>query len=479
MRSTRTVGGDLLIAISIAVAGAVSAELLRSVFSATRMSSLFLAPVVVAGYLRGRDAALAAAGLGVVFYRIFLQFQVGEQPRLLEDAVNFTVFVGVALLTGSLAGRLRDEVDRSQARARTMELLFDVSRRLHQVPDESGVWKRLCGAITSVSGNGSAVVVDASARPRANLGTIPECAHALAREVLNGPLDAANGGWRATALRDGDTLLGAAAWPETEAGEPDTPNGPLDLVLQIGSASLARERAAEMKGQVEAAEATARLREALLSSLSHDFRSPLSAILASASSLLEYGDKFSPEVREDLLHNIAEEAERLNHYVGTLLNMSRLHTGELTARVQRVGVADMVTAAAERLSRHSQKPVPVTFTGGCDVVADPTLLEQALYNLLDNAMKHGNGAAGLEVSTKTIGSSCEIAVADHGEGLSEAQMDAAFDRLPRHSGRPHGMGLGLSIVKGFVEAMGGKVRACRRGDGDHGLIVCITLPKVS
>jgi two-component system sensor histidine kinase KdpD len=231
-----------------------------------------------------------------------------------------------------------------------------------------------------------------------------------------------------------------------------------------------------MKLHMQSIEATAKLREALLSSISHDFRSPLAAIMGSSSSLLEYGDRFSSEVRRDLLSNIQDEAERLNHYVENLLNMSKLQAGILETQEESVSVADIVRAAQDRLSKHRNTPVDVTISGSCNVLADRLLFGQAVYNVLDNAVKHGDGGRGITVTCNLIGPDCFVSIADPGPGLSESDRSLAFAEFHLgRAGKAKGTGLGLSIVRGFVEAMGGTVSAAQRTDGHSGLVVTIRL----
>jgi two-component system sensor histidine kinase KdpD len=248
----------------------------------------------------------------------------------------------------------------------------------------------------------------------------------------------------------------------------------------VQAAALARQRAARLTLRMETAEATARLREALLSSVSHDFRSPLAAIIGSSSSLLEYGERFTEEVKRDLVINIQEEAERLNEYVANLLTMARLRAGAIQANLETISVHDAVEGAKNRLAKHSRTALNLRMNGNYDLIADPLLLEQALYNILDNAMKYGNGGAGIIVSTSIEDGYCRIDIADSGPGIAQDKVDMFFERFSHHrGGSATGTGLGLSIVKGFVEGMGGTVEAKHRSDGEAGLVVSIKMPRLT
>jgi two-component system sensor histidine kinase KdpD len=472
---------DLVIAVGLSAAAAAVTALLHSSFGLTRVAAIFLAPVVIAGCIRGKSAGLLAALLSVVFYRLFLQFRVHEPSTVMEDALHVGVFLLVAVLTGSLAGRVQEEARHARARTETVEQLLDVSRRVNLVDDEPTVWPLLCDALFKLVKAPAVVLVDAAGSLQAQHGQDPTEGMKKARAALAPrPSERADlDGWKVRRIEDGGGLLGAAAW-FNQAGHQD--HGPgeesADFVLQMGAAALARQRANQMKLKLQSIEATASLREALLASISHDFRSPLAAIMGSSSSLLEYGHQFSDEVRHDLLLNIQDEAERLNDYIANLLNMSRLQAGFLEAQEQSVSVKEAVQTAQSRLCKHRSATIDVTINGSCNVLADRLLLEQTIYNVLDNAMKYGNGQAGITVTCNLIGPDCFIAIADTGPGLSEADRSLAFGEFHLgRAGKARGTGLGLSIVKGFVEAMGGTVNAARRTDGCSGLVVTIRLPR--
>jgi two-component system sensor histidine kinase KdpD len=253
----------------------------------------------------------------------------------------------------------------------------------------------------------------------------------------------------------------------------------VELVAELAAASLSRSRARREQLRVEAAEEGGRLREALLSSISHDFRSPLAAIIGSATSLLEYGDKFGEEVRQDLLLNIRDEGERLNEFVANLLNMTRLQAGVLQPSLKCVNVGHVAAAAVARLSRHQTHRPNIIIDAECEVMADPLLLEQAMYNVLDNACKHGASDDGIRVTSRRGASKCEIVISDHGPGLAKEDQAGVFStfHFARKTGSTKGTGLGLSISQGFIAAMAGRIVARDRSDGRSGLEIVITLPR--
>jgi two-component system sensor histidine kinase KdpD len=130
-----------------------------------------------------------------------------------------------------------------------------------------------------------------------------------------------------------------------------------------------------------------------------------------------------------------------------------------------------------RLRKHYHHPVDVEFTGGCRVVADPLLLEQAIYNVLDNSMKHGRGEEGIVIAAQSNEDRCSLALSDRGDGVPTDDLSTIFERFQSSATDKRGSGLGLSIVKGFVEAMGGTVRAQSQRDDGFGLTIIIDLPR--
>jgi two-component system sensor histidine kinase KdpD len=230
--------------------------------------------------------------------------------------------------------------------------------------------------------------------------------------------------------------------------------------------------------RIAASEEAGKLREALLSSISHDFRSPLAAIIGSSTSLLEYGDKFDEVVRTDLLLNIRDEGEKLNQFVANLLNMTRLQAGVLRPNMQLVNAADVIGDAIEQLERRQGRALSVDIQGDSAVTADPLLLEQAVYNVLDNAAKYAATPNGIRVSCITRHQVAEILIVDDGPGLAAEDQAGVFTpfHFVRKNGQASGTGLGLSISRGFVAAMGGTIEARSRRDGQSGLEIAIRLP---
>jgi two-component system sensor histidine kinase KdpD len=211
-----------------------------------------------------------------------------------------------------------------------------------------------------------------------------------------------------------------------------------------------------------------RVRSAMLASVSHDLRTPLASIIGAISSLRSY-DGYDEKAREELLATAQEEAERLNRFVGNLLDMTRLDAGAIAPRLEPVDVGDLVSTVLRR-ARPLMEQHGVTTSVALDlppVQADFPLIEQVLFNLIDNAAKYAPAGTTIDVGASRDADMVEIRVRDEGPGIAEDALPHVFDKFFRAASgdrkRP-GTGLGLAIARGFVEAQGGSIAAANRAD---------------
>jgi two-component system sensor histidine kinase KdpD len=218
----------------------------------------------------------------------------------------------------------------------------------------------------------------------------------------------------------------------------------------------------ELEQEVEAAgvvSAANELRAAILSAVSHDLRTPLSSIKASVTSLLQDDVDWAPEARREFLDTIAEETDRLNALVGNLLDMSRLQTDALEIMPSRVGLEEVLPAALRSLAIHDDSielDVPETLPR---VLADPGLLERALANVIDNAVRFSPDGVPPRVTAGATDGYVDVRIVDRGPGVPTDDLERLFKPFQRlrDSGQSEGVGLGLAVAKGFVEAMGGEI----------------------
>jgi two-component system sensor histidine kinase KdpD len=233
---------------------------------------------------------------------------------------------------------------------------------------------------------------------------------------------------------------------------------------------------AQMQVQAE------QMRSSLLSSVSHDLRTPLAAIGGAASSLLDQAS-LTPDARRELLQSIVDEAHRLARLVDNLLDMTRLESGSLAPKRQWQVLEEIVGSALHRLRRElAQHPVQVKIPADFPLLlVDGVLLAQVFFNLLENAARHTPAGAGIEVSARLVGQQAELRVADAGPGLPPGSEQRVFEKFYRGAastadGR-RGVGLGLAICQAIVQAHGGRIQAQNRREGGAEFVITLPCPE--
>jgi two-component system, OmpR family, sensor histidine kinase KdpD len=228
---------------------------------------------------------------------------------------------------------------------------------------------------------------------------------------------------------------------------------------------------------------TESLRSALLSSISHDFGTPLASVIGSASSLLAYGERYTPEVTQDLLTTILEEAERLNKFVSNLLQMTRVESGALIPSLRFADVDDLIGTVLDNAQRRLEKhDLYVDVAERLPLInVDFVLMETVLMNLLENACKYSPVESTISVMAYEGDGEVIIDVKDQGQGIPSEDLGAVFDKFFRVKARDRkiaGTGLGLAICKGILEGHNGSIEALSDGPG-QGTTMRIHLPIIS
>jgi two-component system sensor histidine kinase KdpD len=242
--------------------------------------------------------------------------------------------------------------------------------------------------------------------------------------------------------------------------------------------ALERARLAEEAQHATVHAETERLRSALLSAVSHDLRTPLATITGATSTLMASDRRLDEATREELLAVAHEEAERLNRLVANLLDITRLEAGAVQVRKEWHPLEEIVGAALTRLERRlADRPVTTQIPADLPLVPlDGVLMEQMLLNLLDNALRHTPPRTPIEIAAALDDDHVSLEVADRGPGVPAGDEARVFDRFYR--GRPGvaegGVGLGLTVCRGIVEAHGGRIEAVNRPGG--GVAFRVTLP---
>ena len=257
------------------------------------------------------------------------------------------------------------------------------------------------------------------------------------------------------------------------------PQGVLDLVVFSIVAVVTSRLATQAKRSAVEGEAE-RFREALINAISHDLRTPLSAIIGSASALQVGGTQMDSRAQTDLIATIREEADHLNAVIADVLDLSRIRAGAIRPRRESVELADLLSAAL-RQTQHSLAAREVVVDMPTDlpmVAVDLSLMRRALVNLLENAAKYSTAGAKINVSARTEGDQVRLDIIDNGIGIDPSDLDRIFDRFYRGTKGTSdvpGSGLGLAICRAFVEANGGRVEAMSQGRG-LGATFRVTLP---
>lgn len=464
----------------------------------SNLSMLMLAAVLYSAVSYGLAPSLFAAVLGVAVYDFFfISPPLAFQPNLAEDVVNLITFVSVAVLTSHIAGRLHDQAANAQRRERRTDAMFRLSREVAAAVRFEDVTKAIVDQVDTILQVNSILILPegkdevlqvsypADVQLEERERPAAERAYLSGEESGRGterfpsayrfyqPLQTANGTCG---------VLGLMIVNDDDITSADF----LNLLNALtGIAAVAIERL-ELANEIERAEVIAKtesLRSALLSSISHDLRTPLASIIGSVSSLISYGDNFDEATKLDLLQTIYEEADRLNRFVGNLLDMTKLESGELVPRSKWVDVDDLIGTALDNIRRGFGQGHKIVTEIPPDLPllhVDLALMEQVIVNLLDNAMKYsGPGSTvWIRAHARSEPDTMCIEVADEGAGISKQNLTDIFDkffRIRHRDRRIAGTGLGLAICKGIVEGHGGSIEVESPGEG-LGSVFRVCLP---
>ncbi|PKU25374.1 sensor histidine kinase [Telmatospirillum siberiense] len=455
------------------------------------ISVAFLVAVMLIAMRLGRGAAVFASVASFLSFNFFF-----TEPRFsfaISDSQNILTivfFLIAAIIVSNLASRVQVQVDATKTSARRTANLYEFSRKIAAGATRDDVlWAVVHHVAATIRGK-SLVLLPDEGRLSIAAGYPPE-------DEL-GDKDAGAADWTWANGRPsgrGSTTLPAADWLflplKTARGpigvlgmqmagqEQLTPEDSRLLETLADQAAVAIERTI-LVADVEAARLAAetdRLRSALLSSLSHDLRTPLVSILGAASSLINYGDALEAKDRRDLAGTIQDEAERLNRFVQNLLDMTKLGSGALKPNADWADLNDVVRAAVDRSGKLLKgRQIKVDIDAGMPLLRlDSILMEQVFFNLLDNACKYSPPGSQVTIWARTSKDLALIEVCDQGAGIPEADRERVFDmfyRVEATDKQTAGTGLGLAICRGIVEAHDGTIKA---EPGLHGAGTCIVI----
>lgn len=455
------------------------------------LSMVFIVAVVLVASRTRMTAAVVTAVLCFVFYNYFFieprfTFNIGAH----RGVVTVLLFLIAALIAGRLASKLRMQVLALRAANAHATTLQGLGRELSGAADlgqvlQAGrialerslgadVWLRLADSVATTNG-ATLTDVDQGAMDWVR-------SHGQPAGRFTDTL--AGSRWWFLPIRNERAIIGVVGlrFAQTLTQLPLEQRRLAEaMVDDIGQAALRTRLVADLEG-ARVANETERLRSALLSSVSHDLRSPLASMIGSASSLSSYADAMSPEDRKSLLDTILLEGDRLDRYIQNLLDMTRLGHDGLSLNRDWIGVDELIGSATGRLRRY-QPDVRLDIGLAADlppIWVHAALVEQALFNVLENAAKFSPADEPVRIGARLVDGSLQIDVVDRGPGIPDDERNRIFDMfysVERGDRGRQGTGLGLTISRGMIGAHGGSVSALPGRDG-RGTLIRITLPLV-
>jgi two-component system sensor histidine kinase KdpD len=283
-------------------------------------------------------------------------------------------------------------------------------------------------------------------------------------------------------MRTGRGLIGVIGIDDDKNGPLLTPDlrRLLDALVDQGALAIERVLLVEDVDRVKRNVESDRLRSALLTSISHDLKTPLASVLGSASTMRDLSGALSEAEKRDLLATVIDESERLNRFIANLLDMTKLESGAIKPNAARLDVGEVIGSALHRAGKIlSHHKVSLELEADLPMLElDAVLFEQALFNLLDNAAKYAPPETTISIRGWREQRSVTLQILDEGEGIPRSELESVFDKFYRAQKGDHvrpGTGLGLAISRGFVEAMGGTISADNRSDRS-GAVLTIRLP---
>ncbi|QRG09343.1 sensor histidine kinase KdpD [Xanthobacter dioxanivorans] len=468
---------------------------LQRILALQNIALVFLTAVLVSAVRFGLAPALLASVAGMLAFNFFFipplyTFTITDP----ENVVALFFFLVVAVIASNLTARVRAQALAARARAKTTEDLYLFSKKLAGAGTlDDLLWatafqiaSMLKVRVVLLLAEEGALAVKAAYPPEDVLDAADLAAAKWAFEnsrVAGRGADTLPGAKRLfLPMQTGRGTVGVIGIDRDKEGPLLTPEQRRLLDALADQAALAVERV-NLVADVEKARLDAetdRLRSALLTSISHDLKTPLASIMGAAGTLRDFSASIAPEARADLLSTIEEEGERLNRFIANLLDMTRLESGAVAPNAALYDVGEIVGSAmrrAQAILRHHKVEIELAADLPM-LLVDPVLFEQALFNLLDNAAKYAPEGSRVRLEGWSDGDQVTLRLLDEGPGIPEGDVERVFDKFYRVRKGDQvraGTGLGLAIARGFLEAMGGTITVSRRPERS-GAVFTIRMP---
>jgi two-component system sensor histidine kinase KdpD len=484
-----------LMALAIVAVGLGAAELIKPWFGIENVDLVLLTAVVVIAVRYGLWPSLVATVAASLCYNFF--FLPPIYTFTITDPTNiaaFVLFTVVAMLVSNVAARVRTQADTAVGRIRTTEQLYAFSRKLASTATLDDVLWATAYQTALMLKVHVVLLLPEDGVLTVKTGYPPE------DELDKADLAAANWAWSndRPAGRGSDTLPGAKRLFQPMRtgrgsigviGIDNDRTGPLltpdqrrllDALMDQGALAIERVLLVEDMDRVKRTVESDRLRSALLTSISHDLKTPLASVLGAASTMRDVADGLSDHQKRDLLATVIDESERLNRFIANLLDMTKLESGAIVPNTALHDIGEVVGSALRRAGKIlAGHEVSLELEAELPMLQlDAVLFEQVLFNLLDNAAKYSPVDTTISIRSWRERNQVLLQVADEGEGIPAAELESIFDKFYRAQKGDHvrpGTGLGLAISRGFIEAMQGRIFAANRSDRT-GAVLTIQLP---
>jgi two-component system, OmpR family, sensor histidine kinase KdpD len=484
-----------LLALVFVAIGLGAAKLIQPVFGIENVDLVFLTAVVSVAVRFGLWPSLFASVAASLSYNFF--FLPPVYTFTITDPTNvaaFFFFMLIAILVSNVAARVRSQAMTAIGRVRTTESLYAFSRKLAGTATLDDVLWATAYQIALMLRVRVVLLLPEDGVITVKAGYPPE------DELDKADLAAANWAWAndRSAGRGSDTLPGAkrlflpmrtGRGPIGVIGIDDDKSGPLltpdqrrllDALVDQGALAIERVQLVEDMDRVKRTVESDRLRSALLTSISHDLKTPLASVLGAASMLRDLPAGLTDAEKRDLLATVIDESERLNRFIANLLDMTKLESGAIVPNTARHDIGEIVGSALRRAGKilvHHK--ISLELAADLPMLElDAVLFEQVLFNLLDNAAKYAPVDTTISIGTLRDRDSISLQIIDEGGGIPPGELESVFDKFYRAQKGDHvrpGTGLGLAISRGFVEAMHGTIAATNRPDRS-GAVLTIRLP---
>jgi two-component system sensor histidine kinase KdpD len=484
-----------LAALAIVAVGLGIAELIHPWLGIENVDLVFLTAVVGVAVRFGLWPSLLASVAASLCYNFF--FLPPVHAFTITDPTNvaaFFFFMAIAILVSHLAARVRSQAVTALGRVRTTESLYAFSRKLAGTATLDDVLWTTAYQTALMLRVRVVLLLPEEGILTVKSGYPPE------DELDKADLAAANWAWGndRPAGRGSDTLPGARRLflPMRTGrgtigviGIDDDRTGPLltpdqrrllDALVDQGALAIERVLLVEDMDRVRRAVESDRLRAALLTSISHDLKTPLASVLGAASTMRDLAGALTDSEKGDLLATVIDESERLNRFIANLLDMTKLESGAIVPNTARHDIGEIVGSVLRRAGKIlGGHQVSLQLAAGLPMLElDAVLFEQVLFNLLDNAAKYAPDDTTISIRSFGDNDQVTLQIIDEGAGIPAAELEHVFDKFYRAQKgdrvRP-GTGLGLAISRGFVEAMHGTISADNRTDRT-GAVLTIRLP---